>query len=79
MHQVEKAPHDNGVIVHPHNKGGHRTGNPHPSQQGVDQVPGAHAAFAEMLSCCKLQIQQWHAFHEQHDEVGNKESTWKMY
>lgn len=45
------------------------------TQVGADGPPGTNAALAHALPHCQFQVQERHALHNEHDEVGHQEAT----
>lgn len=45
------------------------------TEVGVDGPPGADAALAHALPHCQFQVQERHALHGEHDDVGHQETT----
>jgi len=74
--EVEEAPHDDGVVVDGDVEGCDGAGESNPAQQRVDLVPDDHRALLEPLADGELQVQDGHALHEQHDQVGDQERAW---
>jgi len=75
VEQVEDAPGDDDVVVEAQQKGDDGAGDAHAAQEGVDFVPDADRARAQLLPDAQLQIEERDAQEDQADCVGNQEGA----
>jgi len=73
--EVKQHPRDDHVVVAAHQNANHCRCDPYPSQVRAYCTPDINGALAESLPNAQLQVEDWDAFEDEHDEVGDQESS----
>ena len=73
--EVKQHPSDHHVVVTTDENANHCGCNSHPSKIGTHCAPHIDGSLAKPLPDAQLQVEDWDAFEDKHDEIRNQKGS----
>lgn len=75
MEEVKQHPGDDHVVIASYQNTNHGRCDPHTAKIGTYCAPHVDGSLTKSLPNAELQVEDWDAFEDEHDEVGYQEGS----